>query len=80
MPRPVGPNTAPATGRKTKPFQRITPWNTLVKPGSLTLIRGLAASVANATANDTAMVLSATGPAVPALKSAPHTAGTRKAG
>ena len=80
VPSPAGPNTAPATGRKTKPFQRITPWNTLVKPGSLTGSHGLARSVRPATAKETPMVAIATGPAVPAPKSAPQTAGTRKAG
>ena len=80
MPSPSGPNTAPATGRKTKPFQRITPWKTLVKAGSLMPSHGLAARVRPATAKDTAMVATATGPAVPALKSAPQTAGIRKVG
>ena len=80
IPSPRSPNTAPATGRKTKPFHRITPWKTLVKAGSLIRSIGLASTVTRATVRATATVATATGPAAPPAKSARQTAGIRKAG
>ncbi|MNJ45675.1 hypothetical protein D3C77_407820 [compost metagenome] len=79
-PTPSAPNTACTTGRKTKLFQRIMPWKTLVKAGPLKGSSGLDSRVRVETMTDTVTAAAPAAPAAEPDRSAFQIAGIRKPG